>query len=569
MNLRGPQHREAGASTPDVVLDVRDLDLTPEVRGLIANVHAQMMSVLAAYDVQTIAEFNEKMAAGTKKEMLAANGDVRRLTRFAEKMRMLWNKHREFGTAFTEQRESLQLAEEAIDGIAVDGMTIADFAREDVPRNLDIYSPVLELYLQRGGIRALDSVLRHIRGSFDRATTAYAETLPEDDGERAQKVFYLLGKFNEPGEARRLSVVLPRHFHPTVMAEFARGVATHDAEAAVGLFADAEGKILASRHDVIRTYVRLAKSRELAGLDPSNILLKAEAVLIGSPHNEYGDLLVEAYGARGDQASLERLEASLPPNDVGVAYSGWDHLAAYYVEHDDVKAAASSIQKANRTTAYRHALAKRAVATRDAAMLADALANTDDAAVITNNEELDAAAFAWARKHLPGRIKRESKQIVGLRYAQALIQEKKYHEVIDFYDRGFDYNRVPWMVARYRLGYKDEARMMYRTSAPWVHEKLEFAACVRDEGDDAAPYIANALALGGVVTSREKVLSLVENGFINEARTFAKTIQEEGEEERAEAWCLIGEWYAQQALKKEMAAQEMLKKLEPSAEDDV
>lgn len=589
MNLKSPTPREAGASTPDVVLDVRDADLTPEVRALIANVHAQIKAVTDRYGVKNIAELQQRLTAGTRTEKLAAKNDVVLLAKLTQRLQTLVQEHAVFGEAFVVQGEAEWLAHEALYGIATERvgereelMTIGDIVATAAPFDLEMLRMVLEAHLLNGDETAAKELINKMQTSIEWAMDEVDDTLIVNEREVGQKAFALLGRYQREDDAQTLLGTLKREFRPYMRAAYAAGLAgAGEAEKAQEMIEDARWMVNTLWKNAVDALAHVGFSAAKAGLDGSRAFAEAERLIAAAEivaggnedHLLSSDVLAEIYGELGDE---ERLTAAVGLADKwGIdTGSAWRNLAITRAKEHDFEAAQHIIRDTIPRNESKHRLVY-------AVMLE--LINARNFSELVAWQE----AYQLSVADLVGSAKNfEQHRPMSIEDAEWLFERVVSDDDIEaisevltqrLWERG-DLEKLQDMLelmpdaykpaTLYRLGRKTEAKELFFTQrgpSTYVNALL-LAQAVHEAGDNAAGYIADVfIRQPDRYPDVSTVRDLVQHGLVDYARTWLRKKMEDDDAEAEDpnaAWQEIGEWYAREALKKATAAHEVLQKLD-------
>lgn len=560
-----------GVASFDTRSDVREADLSPDVRSLIANVHAQIHDILTRYEVTSIEALMAKLGTVGRGAKLGARHDVAQLQALTDRLHTLWKEHDMLAEAYAFRTEAKELARKAVHDVAVDRTDgpreIIDFASQVPPFDLRLLTPALEVYLLYENVSQYVEVFERIAQSVDVAAVEDSSTLLNKE-RLAEKLFRLLGRHGKSDDARELLKKFFPEMRPHRFVQYAVGVAeSGDAEEAANIFSEAVSMVNTFAVFAERDYARLGVCAGTAGIDGTLAFDKAlqrirELLREGRDAANSSDDLAVAYGKLGDEAGILRIDAMGEGVQTG---SGWDALAAYYAAQGDLAAAERCAEKAGEMQADgRLAIAKAMIDARDQARFAPMAKNWDFAMSLLAGKhalQLDADAFAWVRDQLPYR-----ESWIDKKWIEMLCSEGRYREVCDAVEQSGGFRHTYYYaVARYACGEKDDAiRTMgkdFRNHGEW----LQFAETVREAGDDPAPYVLRATrARADSISDGDWAKALLTYDFIHEARTFADTVTQtqRDTEEVGLLWAHIGQWYAERALARAKAAAPVLKKIE-------
>lgn len=260
--------------------EVRQADLSPEVRGMIANVHAQIKEVTERYNVPSIQALKEKLESGNRRDLLAARGDLALLGRLAERMREIYRAHKEIEGAIGDRLQLTDVANKA--RAVLHSETIGDDLR---PR---LVMQILEADLATYG-KSPDMMAR--LGS----RLEFAEAEPE----YAYQLFRSLGRQARIEDAEALWSGAVKGYDQQMKAAYATGLA--DINERDALLRESRDAIDPTTQTALGDLAAIADIERDAGLDVRETLTK-----ISECRREVGTSAVEY-----DMKSLANLYAKL------------------------------------------------------------------------------------------------------------------------------------------------------------------------------------------------------------------------------------------------------------------
>lgn len=323
MNVRAAQSREGAPSVPDVVFDVREADLSDDVRPFAVNIHEQIRDILARHAVGSIAAFQEKLLGVERRQRLAAAKDVVQLIALTDKLKFVFDQAKPLEGAF-EDRHRLTAIVDTVRAAVDDEETLLQAGDELQLRPSLI---VANLYLVRDTARDVEALC----------------STPGFDSLRMEKLapcVRALGAFHQEEDAELLcdtggatddnrmwlravyAAALPNEFadeREDILAQMRAGV-PRDSEDVLGHLARLAGIELDAGLDAAATLARIATLRKDAARD-----VRYE-----------GGTVARLYARLGDEETVRREVRHLAVDCDNERDVVWGDLGAYYARKGDI-----------------------------------------------------------------------------------------------------------------------------------------------------------------------------------------------------------------------------------------
>ncbi len=571
---------------PDVRLGVRDADLPPKVRELIANVHAQIKEVTDRYGVADIRALQTKLLAGSQKDRFAAKEDIVQLLRLTTHLRTLWENEGSLGEAFQARAASEALASEATDGSVFDAITILKAASEKPPQQLKILTPVLETHLLNGQHEEVKRDVARI------AATLLSVLQSGDDNlhnlpKLTADAFRVLGKFGERQFAEHMLSMVFQRVRANYWANYAAGLAeAGKVDEADEAFAEAEQRVPDTAMARVYAYAALARALHSVGRDAHFAVAAAEQALEDMRHEptfiasfvpQLTNTLMSVCAEIGDSAAVRRMSS-----DEGILAIVADcRRGDFSTIHFD----------ATQTEPMRRLIAREVlpilIAARAWTHVTPILAWNALSPLDLVHQVADKVSLAEYEQFLQIHPVLLQNSVARFCHAKLLVREGMMEEAANIVDdlRNADDQRylddMEYPALLYRLGREQEAMACVTEGMASTTSKVLLANAMRPDrtmiaqlfagiNEDSLKTVQRRATLGSTENDRafssymfDLVVLLLENDFIDEARECAKKIHATAESGHTfcNAWVRIGAWYANKALEKAKEASHVLQKV--------